>query len=422
MQIQLTAGAVAAALALGGIGCADPADTTGTSTSAASGTGATGSSSGSGGGGGAGAGPSVEDLLADLRADLEGTMKREADASGWPVPVDGGFLFVSTDLTHAELAGDHDGWAGTPMNQDDGFAWLVLEVAPGSKYKLKGGEDFGADPWARSYDYDDFGEISLVVPVVAHVDRFFGVGGATIAPRMLRVWVPAEPATHVLYLHDGQNLFDPSAFFGGWRLQEAAPPAMLLVGLDNTDARMDEYTHVEDDLEGQPIGGEGDAYADYLKDVVRPFVAARYGEPDRAGVMGSSLGGLISLHIADRHPGEYAFAASLSGTVGWGSIGAQNETIIARYAAHGHQGSVLYVDSGGDGACFDADADGTEDDDPDASDNYCENAQLRETLLAVGYADGVDLHYVWEPGAPHNEAAWAARVGVPLGIFAGLRP
>jgi hypothetical protein len=109
--------------------------------------------------------------------------------------------------------------------------------------------------------------------------------------------------------------------------------------------------------------------------------------------------------------------------MGWGSIGAgvHNETMIERYNAHGHQGTVLYIDSGGDGVtCADGDGDGIMDDDLEADDNYCENIQLRDVLAGVGYQIGTDLHHWWEPGAPHNEAAWAARVNKPFGIFAGL--
>ncbi|RLB62178.1 MAG: hypothetical protein DRI90_09685, partial [Deltaproteobacteria bacterium] len=64
--------------------------------------------------------------------------------------------------------------------------------------------------------------------------------------------------------------------------------------------------------------------------------------------------------------------------------------------------------------------DGIEDDAPDGSDNYCENKQLEGVLLSNGYVQGVDLWHWVEPGAPHNEAAWAARVWRPLGAFAGL--
>jgi predicted alpha/beta superfamily hydrolase len=263
--------------------------------------------------------------------------------------------------------------------------------------------------------------MSLVAPPDAHLDRQYLVEGEGLAPRSLHLWIPAGPPTHVVYAQDGQNLFDPDAFWGGWRLQESVPDGMLVVGIDNTADRFDEYTHVPDQIDGSWYGGEGDAYAAYVQDTVRPLVDAVYGEPATVGLLGSSLGGLISLHVADRYPGEYAFAASMSGTLGWGSIGADNETILARYAAAGHRSTALYLDSGGGyTSCADADSDGTNDDDATATDNYCETAQMRDVLAAEGYAFEVDLWHWWEPGAEHDEAAWADRVSRPLEIFAGL--
>jgi hypothetical protein len=104
--------------------------------------------------------------------------------------------------------------------------------------------------------------------------------------------------------------------------------------------------------------------------------------------------------------------------MGWGSIEQHNPTMIERYAEAGHGQTALYLDSGGSGDCFDGDGDGIEDDDPSASDNYCENLQLRDTLAEVGYTFDEDLFHWWEPEAPHNEAAWAARVERPLSLFA----
>ena len=321
------------------------------------------------------------------------------------------------------MAGDHDAWAGTALTPDQGFSWAVIDVDAGDRYKFTDLVDYVPDPWARAYTYDEFGEMTLVAPPTVHFDRYFKIAGASLGPRTVRILVPQGPATHVLYTHDGQNLFDPNAFFGGWKIQETVPPAMLVVGIDNTPARMDEYTHVPDFIGGGgDVGGLGDAYADFLQATVRPLVKKHYGEPPVVGTMGSSLGGLISFHIADHYPGEYAFAASLSGTMGWGSIGngIHNETMIERYAAHGHQGTVLYLDSGGDGgACDDTDNDGVADD-IDQGDNFCENAQLRDVLLGAGYVEDTDLVYVFSPGAQHNEAEWASRVSIPMQVFSSL--
>jgi predicted alpha/beta superfamily hydrolase len=412
-----------------GSGAGEPGGTT-TSTSSvggAMGTGGAGDaqSSASAGGSGGSGGANVEDLdtiLNELRADTTGALTKHAGTSGWPVPVQGGHLFVSTDTTLSFCAGDHDAWAGTAMKADMGFDWVVLTVPVGEHYKFTDKTTFLADPWARSYNYDANGEISLVTPNVAHLDRWPAIGDAVLEPRTLRVWVPNEAIKHELYVHDGQNLFNPDAFNGGWHLQDTVPAGMLLVGIDNTAARMDEYTHVPDVISGQTLGGKGDAYADFLKNTVRPLIKKQYGEPGPVGVLGSSLGGLIAFHIADHEPGEYAFAGSLSGTMGWGSIGAgtHNETMIERYQKHGHQKTVLYLDSGGQGPCSDTDGDGIQDDSQTAGDNYCENAQLRDVLYGVGYTKDKDFFYGFAAGATHDEAAWAARVHTPFQIFNAL--
>jgi predicted alpha/beta superfamily hydrolase len=324
------------------------------------------------------------------------------------------------------------------MKLEGNFRWVHMKVADGSRYKFTNKSLWVADPWARSYTYDDNGQMSLVRPSVAHLDRFFRIGDAEMPERTVNVWVPQEKPTHVLYVHDGQNLFDPKAPWGGWAVQDSVPPAMMLVGIDNTgNGRMFEYTHVEDTIDldddgtAEVWGGKGDAYADFVNGTVRKLVADHYGEPSKVGTMGSSLGGLISLHIVDRFPGQYAYAASLSGTLGWGKIGAlsKNETMIERYVSHGHRSTILYFDAGGGDAglsqqenealCMDSDGDGIKDDN-EIGDNACENAQMRDALVGVGYQLGVDAFHWWEAGASHNEAEWRVRVFRPLDLFAGL--
>jgi predicted alpha/beta superfamily hydrolase len=412
----------------------------GSTSSSSGGTGGDGSGgTGSGGSGGQGSSPkTIAEVLAELSADRDGTLDKYAASDGWPLFVEDGFLFVSTDTKLTLVAGDHDNWLGTPLKLGTNFSWTHLKVAYGTRYKFTNKTDWTADPWARSYTYDGNGEMSLVRPIAAHIDRFFRVGDAQMPERPVNVWVPLEKPTHVLYVHDGQNLFNPKAPYGGWALQASVPPGMMLVGIDNTgEGRMFEYTHVEDmiDLNNDGVdelwGGKGDAYADFVNTTVRKLIADRYGEPAKVGTMGSSLGGLISLHIVDRFPGQYAYAASLSGTLGWGRIGpmSKNETMIERYKNHGHRSTVLYIDAGGGDAglsqqanealCVDSDGDGIEDDN-EIGDNACENAQMRDTLVNVGYTLGTDLFHWWEAGAAHNEAEWRARVFRPMELFGGL--
>lgn len=366
--------------------------------------------------------PTPQELLAEVRADGASALLDIANNAGWPAETSEGLLFVYEANGAWSVAGDFDGWTGQPMSCDAGLCSLVLD-APAGGYKFTNGADWLPDPWARRYAYDEFGELSLLPTDASHLERFFAVGDEANEPRTVRILVPGVPVTHVLYAEDGQNLFDPDAMWGGWHLQDSAPAGLLIVGIDNTPARFDEYTHVPDHIDesGDWYGGNGDAYADFIQTTVRPLVRAEYGEPGPVGLLGSSLGGLISLHIADRYPGEYAFAASMSGTLGWGSIGAENDTIIQRYAAAGHRGTAVYLDSGGSGStCADRDGDGTNDDDLTASDNYCETVQLRDVLEAEGYDFDVDLWHWWEADAEHNEAYWAARVYRPLGIFVAL--
>lgn len=307
--------------------------------------------------------------------------------------------------------------------------WIEADVADpdGSLYKFHDPDQAAwiPDPLARRYGFDDNGRYTLVRASAAHLERWYAIDGTDfdLPPRDLQVWVPEGGAfTHMLFAHDGQNLFDsgPGVPWGGWHLQDALPPGVLVVGIDNTGAlRLDDYTHVQDDIGSGLIGGKGEAYADLVDTVIRPRMEAAYGAAAVVGTMGSSLGGLISLVIADRFPTRYDMAISMSGTVGWGSFGLHNETILERYAAKGKRDFVVYLDSGGAGPCADADMDGLEDD-TDDFDNYCVNAQMEATLEKLGYTPDVDLFYVYVPDADHNELEWAARVDVPLGVFAGL--
>ncbi|MEZ4240685.1 MAG: alpha/beta hydrolase-fold protein [Myxococcota bacterium] len=371
----------------------------------------------------------VADLLSGAASPAD-VLPAVAWSGGWPVRDGERALVVAWDDRGPwSVAGDFDGWAPEPMTAGDGFSWAWVDVGPdpaGLGYKLVlGGTDWQADPFARSYVYDDFGELSLVAPPTDHarLDRWPGLAAEGLAPRDLRVWVPAGSGPWpVLYVQDGNNLFDPEAIWGGWRLPEALATRdpVLVVGIDNTVDRMDEYTHVPDDIGTGVIGGAGDAYAALVEDHVRPHIEATYGSTGLDGVMGSSLGGLISLHVAQRYPGRYDFVASLSGTLGWGKFGLSEPTVQENWLAAPPAGTAVYLDSGGGpgaNGCQDLDGDGETEDDPDASDNYCETRQLADALAASGYTWDVDLWHWWSPDAPHNEAAWADRVGLPLDLF-----
>lgn len=128
--------------------------------------------------------------------------------------------------------------------------------------------------------------------------------------------------------HDGQNVFNPNAPWGGWKANETLAsgkwPKVIALAVDNAIDRFDAYSHVIDLLPGEsnPIGGKADAYLALLRDQVLPFFRARYGIV-AAGkslmVVGGSLGGLVSLYQAMSQPGEIGCAAGMSPSLGWGA-------------------------------------------------------------------------------------------------------
>ncbi len=374
-----------------------------------------------------------EQALRDLLAgdapssdQVQSLLSSVASSCGWPIESSSGtYLFACACGSGSwQVAGDFDDWQGQTLTKHGSLHWAEVEIEDPSDsgYKFTdGGSAWEPDSWARRYLYDDNGELSLVRANRAHLQRWPDFEAQGLRSRTVRVWVPTNGSfDRVLYAHDGQNLFDPQGMWGGWRLQSSLPDGILVVANDNTADRMEEYTHVQDWIHGSWWGGWGDEYAAFVHEQLRPWAGEQYGQANIHGLLGSSLGGLISLHIAHQYPGEYAFAASMSGTLGWGSIGTDNETIIERYAAAGWRDTAIYLDSGGSGSCYDSDGDGIQDDDPTASDNYCETLQMADTLEAMGYSWDQDLWHWWEPGAEHNEVAWAERVYLPLSVFESL--
>lgn len=347
---------------------------------------------------------------------------------GFPIVCDGSLSVVhlAEPGQSLSLAGDFNDWAPGEHALDeiiDGVYFVIAPVkTPEGLYKLVRDEtEFFADPLARRFGWDEFGEYSLIDPMPdrGHHERWpaFDESIGALEPRTVTAWLPvnalaeADPLP-VLYMHDGQNLFSPEAFFGGWQvsaqleaaIDDGTLPPLVVIGIDNTSARFEEYTPVTDVLDGMRVGGRADEYADFLVQGVKPFMEARYPvsqDPSLVGTMGSSLGGLVSLYLGLRHPDVFGQVASMSGTIDWGTIGASNPTIIDLYGDGPPLGLRIYVDSGGD--------EGTGCP-GDGSDNYCGNVAFADQLRAQGWEDEVDLFYRWEPGAQHNEAEWAARL------------
>jgi len=222
-----------------------------------------------------------------------------------------------------------------------------------------------------------------------------------------RIWVYLPPGYDssarrypVLYMHDGQNLFDPgSSFCGVWAVDETLDAlfrkkktkGVIVVGIDNGgDERWNEYSPwCGEDGTGQC---SGDKYARFIIDELKPQVDKRLRTlPGRehTGVAGSSLGGIISFYIALKYPRVFSRAGVFSPSFWFAR--AEAEQLIKR--ARTQQGLRIYMDVG------------TEE--GDHRDDYLRDAGGLSALLTG--KKGVEHRFIIDKGGIHNEKAWAKR-------------
>ena len=200
----------------------------------------------------------------------------------------------------------------------------------------------------------------------------------------------------VIYMHDGQNLFDPAtSFAGSWNVDVAMAEASLegmdaiVVGIPNMGQhRLAEYSPFEHPQLG---GGRGDLYLRFLIDTIKPLIDAQYltlGDRAHTGIVGSSMGGLISLYAFFRHPEVFGFAGVLSPSL-WLTESATFSFIEQADFSPGK----LYLDVGTQ----------------EGERHVAYAHRLRDLLEAKGYRLGHDLMWVEEEIGGHHEAAWARR-------------
>ena len=209
----------------------------------------------------------------------------------------------------------------------------------------------------------------------------------------------------VLYLHDGQNIFDRATSIGEeWQVDEAAQrlisageiEPLIAVGIYNTGVhRIDEYAPTARPDKGG--GGRADAYGRMLIEEVKPFIDATYKTlPSAAStaIGGSSLGGLLTMHLGLRYPTAFGRLAVMSPSVWW-----DDRVILAEVEALPHKLPLrIWLDAGtaeGEQVLEDSRA-------------------LRDALVAKGWQLGDDLSYHEAPGGEHNERSWGARIDAVL--------
>lgn len=151
-------------------------------------------------------------------------------------------------------------------------------------------------------------------------------------PRTIRIYTPPGYAKSsetypVLYMHDGQNLFEDSTSFAGeWGIDETLDSLslkfefnLIVVGIDNGgENRIHELTAWDHLQYGK---AEGEAYMSFIVDIVKPYIDKNYRtKPDRSNtaIMGSSLGGLISHYGIYKYPEVFSKAGIFSPSYWWG--------------------------------------------------------------------------------------------------------
>lgn len=258
------------------------------------------------------------------------------------------------------------------------------------------------------------------------------VSSKFVGARRVDVWLPPgyekDPSRRfpVLYMHDGQNLFDPALSYIGvdWGMDEAmtrlaaegSVREAMIVGVWNTPKRFEEYmpakavseSELPDDWPGlawmRKSSIASDAYLRFLVEELKPFIDTSYRTlpgRDDTFIMGSSMGAFISLYAVTEYPEVFGGAGCVS--IHWPlGDGIVIDYLDRHLPAHGM--NRIYFDFGT--ATLDA-----------SYESYQRRADA--LLRAAGWREGVDFLTRKYPGAEHSERAWRARIEVPLTFLLG---
>lgn len=276
---------------------------------------------------------------------------------------------------------------------------------------------------------------------VGRLEHYRAFPSAHADPRSVTVWLPPgydpKGAPHaVLYMHDGQNLFDPKTGFGGkeWGVDEAAArliasgemPPTIVIGIWNTPKRLREYVPSKaftrlparylDRVRGL-YGGDplSDGYLRFIVRELKPFIDRQYNtrpERESTAIMGSSMGGLISLYALTEYPQVFGSAGAVS--THWplllpreGEKLSDTDMDAVATAFEGYLRKAL-PRPGRHRIWFDHGSETL--DRPYAA--Y--QARIDGLVASRGWTKERDFTSRNFPGAPHNEDAWRARVDQPL--------
>lgn len=247
------------------------------------------------------------------------------------------------------------------------------------------------------------------------------VGAAKGQDRDLLVWLPpgyddptnADKKYPVLYMHDGQNLFDkPATAPSEWRMDETSADLiakakirpLIIVGIPHSgETRTAEYLPPVTDSEVLPgLKPQGEAHVEWLMREVMPRVERTFRVAtgaENTGIGGSSLGGLISLYAGSRHPEVFGLVLAESPSLRMG----KHEYWKALFGSVGAWPSKVYLGVGTTEA-------GSAPANAEANALYADAVKGLDALLVDKGMDDARLKFVIEADAVHSEDAWAKRL------------
>lgn len=269
--------------------------------------------------------------------------------------------------------------------------------------------------------------------VTGNIDIYEDFNSQLVAPRSVRVWTPADYDPHrkydVIYMHDGQNLFDASITWNGqeWGVDETMTRLMsegrirpcIVVGIDCDSLRYEEYYpskicgNISEGTLPEGFTPLGDEYLRFIVEEVKPFIDSRYstwGDVAHTFVSGSSCGGLISSYALCEYPEVFSGAACLSTHSNmWNPHTDADQTPAAdayreylRQNLPADQDHKLYMDCGD--KTIDAGYDKTQ-------------KAINDMILTLNWTteDGSKGYlYRFFPGHAHTETDWNARFEEPV--------
>jgi predicted alpha/beta superfamily hydrolase len=229
--------------------------------------------------------------------------------------------------------------------------------------------------------------------------------------RLLRVWLPPDydgwgaNRYPILYLNDGQNLFDPATAFAGvhWQVGETATRLiaeqkirpLIIVGIDNTKNRPCEYIPYRS-KDPRVVNAKGKYYPEFLRREVMPLIEERYSVlrgPENTGLGGSSLGGLITLYTQLAAPGVFGRALIESP-----SLFVANRKILDQSRRFRDWPERTYLGMGT-----------REVGDAEKDAKVVADVRELETVMRDAGLNDKRLKVRADEGATHSETAWAAR-------------